>query len=314
MKRRGKILLIIFLLLVVGGGFLYKYRVTIVSQIVPNIVSDTINVVIKNDTAYASTKLIATNKTFLSIKIDSINYKIGIYGQVYLHEEKFLGIYMDSFSKDTFTFDLKIPVTQILKDLREIRKKSQNANYSISVAIQYSTIFGRIELPINRSAKFRLPTPPEIKIINVDYTKVRVKYMLADVNIKVTNFNPISLTIKTIKFHMEIPGQGFAEGEHLAPITILPRSEILLTLPIIIDFEHLAKTLVDVMKDEDYYDYILTCNAEILTPNPSQKPIITELPKLGRMELKKENPKNKKQNSKRKRNKNKKKKRKKKSS
>lgn len=293
MKRRGKILFIFFLFLIVGFGFLIKYRVAIVSQIVPIIESDTINIIVKNDTAYASTKLIATNKSFLPLKIDSIKYKIGIYGEIYLHEEKFLGIYMPPFSKDTFAFDLKIPVTRILTDLREIRKKSQKANYSISVALQYSTIFGRIELPINRSAKFKLPPPPEIKILEVDYTKVRIRYMLADVKIRVTNFNPISLTFKSIKFHLEIPGQGSADGDRLEPLTILPRAEIFITLPIIIDFEHLGKTIMDVAQDDDSYNYILTCNAEILTPNPNQKPIFIELTKHGRMELKKENKKNK---------------------
>ena len=47
------------------------------------------------------------------------------------------------------------------------------------------------------------------------------------------------------------------------------------------------------MQDDDSYNYILTCYAEIRTPNPRQKPIIIELTKLDRMELKKEKSKNK---------------------
>jgi len=287
MKTRNKVLIFILLILSVGSYLFYKNRVAIASSLVPTIEHDTIKITIENDTAYVNTILYATNKSFLPITIDTIKYVIGMSNRVYLHEEKFLGIHTEPYGLDTFTFFLKIPVTAILTDLRDVRKKTENAHYSIFVAIQYSTFFGRIDIPINKSSKFKLPQPPELKVVDVKYNKIRLKKMNAEARVKVTNFNNISLTVKSIKYVIKIPHFGSAKGQLLDPIVINPRSEIFIDLPAEIKWKHLGELIKDVITDDDTYNYELNCQAIILTPNPDQKPIIVDLTKLGEMELKK---------------------------
>jgi LEA14-like dessication related protein len=287
MKKRYKILLAILILLGVSLVALYQYRVAIVSYIVPVITNDTINIVIENDTAYVKTKLIAKNKSFIPLQIDSIKYKIGLMNKVYLHEEKYLGIHLESYAADTFEFSLKIPIGELMRDLKAVREKTKQANYSILVALQYSTIFGRVDLPINVGAKFRIPTPPEINVEKVDYTKVKLDYMLADVRVKVTNFNEIKMTIETIHYILDVPGQGTAVGKYTEAITISPQSEMYVDLPVRIELDHFLSNLRDVAEDNDVYNYILTCNAIIKPFKEGQKPMIIELTKLGTLELKK---------------------------
>lgn len=266
---------------------LYHYRVAIISYIVPDVTSDTINIVIKNDTAYVHTKLIAKNKSIIPLQIDSIKYKIGLMHKVYLHEEKYLGIHLESRATDTFEFSLKIPVGQLMRDLKEVREKTKQANYSILVSLQYSTIFGRIDLPINAGAKFQIPTPPEIYVVKIDYTKIKLDYMLADVRVKVTNFNEIKMTIATINYTLVVPDQGTAIGKYPKSITINPQSEMYVDLPVRIELDHFLHNLRDIAEDKDVYDYILTCHAVLKPFKEGQKPMIIEITKLGTLELKK---------------------------
>jgi len=287
MKKRYKLLIFILLILLVGGFLFYKNRVAIISKLVPSLEHDTIKVVIENDTAYINTIFYATNKTFLPITIDSIKYVIGMSNRVYMRDEKFLGIHTEGYGKDTFAFSLEIPVVAMITDMRALRKKTENANYSVFVAVQYSTFFGRIDIPINKSSKFKLPTPPELEIVEVKYDKIRLKKMDALARVKITNFNEISLTIQSIKYEIIIPHFGSAKGEQMDSIVINPRSEVIIDLPAEIKWKHLGELIKDVITNEDTYEYELYCEAVILTPNPGQKPIILNLIKFGEMELKK---------------------------
>lgn len=288
MKKRYKVLIAVLLFLGISIGVLYHYRIAIVSYIVPELTNDTINIVIENDTAYINTKVIAKNKSIIPLQIDSIKYKIKLMNKVYLKEEKFLGVKLKSKEVDTFDFALKIPIGELMRDLKELREKTKQANYSIYIALQYSTFFGRIDLPINVGAKFRIPTPPEINVQKVEYTKVRLDYMLADVRVKVTNFNEMKMTIETIYYNLNVPNQGTAVGKYTDSITINPHSETYVDLPVRIELDHLLSNLRDIAENNDVYDYILTCNAVIRPFKEGQKPMIIQLTKLGTLELKKQ--------------------------
>jgi len=292
MKKRYKVLIFIFLILLIGLAFLFRYRVAIVSQIVPIIKNDTIHIAINNDTAFVHTTLYAQNKTFIPTKIDSLKYRIALFNKVYIHQETYLGIALEGHGKDTFDISMKIPITEVLEDLDEVRKKTENANYSIDIAIQYSTIFGRVDLPVNKTAKFKIPTPPEIKIEKVNYNKIRLKYALAEVKVKVINFNPISLTINSLDYKLTIPNHGYAVGKYSEPILIKPRSEIYIYLPVEILWTHLGKALNDILSDDDIYNYELNCLA-VVSMSSEEKPILIEVTRPGKMELRREVPKDK---------------------
>ncbi len=288
MKIKYKIIFLILLIIIAGVVCIFIFRAKIGAKLIPGIKEmDTVNVKIINDTAYVSSRFIAKNKSFLPLKIDSIKYEISLMNKVYLHEEKFLGINLKAYSRDTFDFSLKIPITSLVKDLKEERKRTDSANYSINIEIQYVTIFGRAELPINKASRLKIPKPPNLEIMNIDYEKVRLKDIKANVKVKVTNFNELELTINSINYKLSILNHGIVTGKYPEPIKIKAESESIINLPIEIQWEHIGKTFMDILRDKDKYDYILFLDAEIISPNPKQKPIILNLSNYGKMELKK---------------------------
>lgn len=292
MRIKYKVLIAFILLFLAIAFAVYKNKSKIIKRIVPTIEQlDNNEIIVMNDTAYVSTKLLAINHTFLHIKIDSIKYQVSLFGKVYLQEEYYLGINLRGNQQDTFGFSLKIPIAALVKDLKAQRKVTDSASYEINVVIHYSTFLGEFDFPLNKSSKIKIPQPPQLEVIKVVYDKIRFKYALATVKIKVTNFNDISLEIKSMNYNLQIKDHGDAKGVYTQSVSILPKSESYVDLPIRIEWENLGKTLRDIAKDEDTYDYLLFLNGIIASPDPEQKSISVKIIKTGRMELKK--PKNK---------------------
>lgn len=283
-----KIAFIIITLIVIVGVILFVFRKKIVEHFVPAVEQiDDINIFVKNDTTYINSKLAVKNKSFLKIEIDSIKYKVSLFDKVYLQNQKFVGIVLPAKGIDSIDFSLKIPYVKILKDLNVERKKGDSVSYSINISLQYSTIFGKVEIPINKAAKIKIPQPPEINIVEIKYYKARLKSIQAIAKIKVVNYSDVTLLINDISYSISILKQGNLKGNHKEPIVIKPTETTYINLPIEINFKNIGKTFFDVIINKDNYDYTITLDAIIETTSPFNQTFSISLSKIGMMELRK---------------------------
>jgi LEA14-like dessication related protein len=288
MKKVFRIAGIILLLLIVAAVILVLLNPKkIVGYIVPEIKQvNEINIVLKGDMAYLNSKLTVKNKSIFNIAIDSIKYNIELMGKEYIQSEKYLGLKLKPAMVDTIDFSITVPYKEILHDLKEERKKGDSTDYTINVSLIYSTVFGNAVLPYKKTDFVTIPKPPELEIVHVHYHKVRLTHFSADVNVKLINPNNLDMTIKQFNYDIDISKRGNIVGSYLEPIHIKPKSETLVILPIEVEMKHIAKTLYDVITNQDNYDYVLKLDALVESPDPQQEPIHINLYKAGKMELK----------------------------
>jgi LEA14-like dessication related protein len=284
-KRIGSVILISILIL---SSFVFFFRSKIKNYFIPEIEqTGDIQIIIRNDTCYVSSKITANNKSFLNIEIDTIKYKVSLFNKTYLQSEAFIGIVLHGHSKDTISFSLKIPYKTIIADLKAERRKGDSASYFIDISLQYSTFLGKAEMPISRTAKIKIPQPPEIEIENIKYTKIRRKSIIADVHVKITNYNPVDLTIKDMEYSMKIKKQGNIKGKLSKQINIKPNGITFVTIPIEINPKNIARTFFNVITNKDTYEYTLNLSALIESTDPIKESFPIDLIKNGTMELKK---------------------------
>lgn len=280
--------LFILVLLITTGGIIYLYRKDIRKHFIPTIeqIGD-VHVKVQNDTCYVSSQLTATNKTYFKIGIDTIKYRVSLANKVYLQNKKFIGMTLHAHAKDTVDFSLKIPYKTIIEDLKEQRKKGDSTSYAINVSLQFTTFLGKAEMPINKTAKLKIPQPPEIEVMDIKYSKVRMKSILANVKVKIINYSSVNLSIKKMSYSMDVIKQGNVKGRHQEQIDIKPHGTTIIELPMEISPKHIARTLFDVIVDKDSYDYTLTLNAILEATDPLKDSFPIDLIKKGKMELKK---------------------------
>jgi len=278
------ILILVFCIIFIA--LIYFFRARIVGHFIPKVKQiGEINIHIRNNNSIISSKLLVINKSFLKIKIDSIKYKVSLHEKTYLESKKYIGIQLNKNETDTIDFSLDIPYKTIMADLKAERKNQDSTTYSVHVSLVYSTIFGKIEIPIEKSAKFKIPEPPEIIIEDIAYKKIRFKYILAEAKIKIVNHSNLNLFVKTIDYSMIIVKQGHLEGSLGGPINIAPKSTSFVYLPIEIGMENLGITVYKVIMNKDKFNYTLHINALLQVTNPMQESFHINITREGVMEL-----------------------------
>lgn len=276
------------LLLIVFTICFFLYRERIISHYRPGIKQvGAIRIDIKNDTSYISSKLEIKNNVFFKIDIDTIKYKIDLFNKTYLQNTDPLGIQLPAYGKDTIDFQIKIPYLSLFRGIKAERKKADSAGYTVNISLQVSTPFWNGEIPFNKSAKLKIPTPPQLELMNIKYQKVRLRYIIAEAKIKITNNSNITLSVKNMIYKMKILSQGDVNGKHDKTIHLKPKGTTYINLPMEININHVGKMLWAVLNDRDNYDYSLSMNATIESTSPLKESFQIELIKSGKMELKK---------------------------
>ena len=284
--KRLSILLIF--LVIISGALIFLFRTKLLAHFIPTVKQlGEVYINVKNDTSYIKSKLTVTNKSFLTLGVDTIKYKVALFNKTYLQSEAYIGILLNGHETDTVDFSLKIPYISLIKDLKKERKKGDSASYTINVSLQYSTFFGKSEIPINKSAKLKIPQPPELNVIEIKYSKVRRKLIKAEAKIKITNYSPVALSIKEMDYSLIILNQGNLTGNLKEEISIKPKGSTFIYIPIEIKPNHVVKTLFQVLVNNDNYDYSLVLKAKLESTDPITESFLIDLKKSGKMELKK---------------------------
>lgn len=273
---------------IIAGGTAFIFRAKLIAYFVPSVdqVGD-IHIFVKNDTSYVNTILVVKNHSFLKIEMDTIRYKVSLFDKTYLQNEQSLGVQLPGYGNDTVNFSLKIPSAAIIKDIKAERKKDDSASYSINVSLQYTTAFGTSEIPITKSAKLKIPQPPELKVMDIKWKKVRFKSIHALANIKIINYSPVTLAIKELSYSMNILNHGNLKGTYKKLTIIKPHGTTFIDLPLEINVEKIGKTLFQILINKDNYNYVLTLNALIASSYPMTASFQINMVKTGHMELKK---------------------------
>lgn len=286
---KTKNVLISFLVLIIlSAAILFIFRSRLIEYYTPEVEQlGTISVDMKNDTSYVTTALVVTNKLFFKIDVDSIKYRVEWFDKTYIKNETFLGLELPADGSDTIPFSLKIPYVAIIKDFRENGKKADSVDYAVNISLQYATRFWSSEKPINKKGKVRMPHPPQFKLEEVNWVKIGLSSMVAEADLKIINENPVGFLIKDLTYNMKIKGQGNMKGNYEKPITIEPNSVATVKVPIEIQTEHLGKTLMDILKNKDKYNYTLDMNLNLKSTVTEDKLFNIDLKKTGVMELRK---------------------------
>jgi LEA14-like dessication related protein len=276
------------MLLIISVGFAFIFRGDIITRFRPEIRQyGAVHINMTEDTTYIYSKLEITSRTCFKLKVDTIKYKVTLFDQPFLEKKDVLGIELPAFGKDTIGFKVKIPHKDLRRNIKAHQNKTDSAGYIINISLQISTPFWRGEIPFNKSARLKLPHPPELELVEIKYKKIRLRSILADATIKVTNHSNISLAVKHMIYKMKIMNQGDVNGNYLKTIRLKPKGITVINLPMEININHVGKLLWAVLNDKDNYHYVLLMNATIESIDPVKESFRVELVKTGNMELKK---------------------------
>src|ERR1043166_2863788 len=110
MKKILRIFAFVFAgLAIIGSAGAYMFRSQLIAHYAPEVEQvGEINVRVTNDTSFIHSQITVLNRSFLSIQMDTLKYKVSLFEKTYLQNERSIGMELKPGKKDTLDFYLEI--------------------------------------------------------------------------------------------------------------------------------------------------------------------------------------------------------------
>ncbi len=262
-KKFVLLLLIGILCLVIFYLFNPKKAITLVFPDLNRI--SYVNAIIKNDSAFTNLSLVLENKNPYKLDIDSLYFEIKLNATGIAKQMVALNIKQTRFEKDT----VKVPLNLSIKQVKNIIANLQGQDSTTLEAsgfIVYQTIFGRTKIDFKKITPIQVPVPPKIKVLKVERKSFNFSERILKVNAIIEIINAgknLDLVIRNIHYNLTVKNTLHSSGTLSEPITIKPRSSIIITIPMEIEVYHPLKTIWLIKIDKDKLNYALNITGNV---------------------------------------------------
>jgi LEA14-like dessication related protein len=255
-------LLIALLLLLVGGGYMY-FKTDKGKELVPTLENASLNV--NNVTASsleAQMKVDLRNHMPVTLKIDSLSYVTRVDGELLAHgaKDKPTVLKGDSVSH------LTLPVSVQMDNLKRKVRTSQQDCVDVEMVMNLFTrlpVAGPQKIPVHVTKRVYIPKLPKIEVADVDIKDLGLKNGEAVVSLRVTNYNPFPITVRSVHYKFSVSDDMQVEGNETKDVTF--RNKGTEIMPIHVHFEPKAmpKVAFKGLFKAEKTPYKLTGNAVI---------------------------------------------------
>jgi LEA14-like dessication related protein len=261
---------IVFLLIILIGGSLFFYfklnPKDAINLILPEINKiNLIKAVVTEDTANIEIHTILQNKSFYTLRIDSLYYDLKLKDLSLPEEKIYLNLIQKKSQIDTVALPLKLPLKKI-KQTIQTSQEEDSLDLEANFHLVYHTFLGNYHLTYRKKIKFSRPVPPEIKIIKVEHRKIRISdgTVKATIQLQVKNKGKnLDLKTNNIRYKFTIEKLLQEVGSYDQTVRIKPGSETTVSIPVSIKIGKLLKAGWLILKDKDIVNYTVTIEADM---------------------------------------------------
>ncbi len=143
------------------------------------------------------------NNAPVSLKVDSLSYETLVDGKRLAQGRKDRPLEIEK----NATNRLELPISLNIPKLKNTAETAQQD----CVAVQMRTLLyadlpgvGPTKMPVDVSKRVYIPKLPKIEVADVDVTKLGLQEGKAMVNLRVTNYESIPFTVKSVNYRFQI--------------------------------------------------------------------------------------------------------------
>jgi len=287
MKRGLKITLVTLLVLIGMASYYISHPKKALNIIIPKFENiEKISITLLKDTALIDADVLFENKSFFKLSIDSLIYNIKLDTLTLLSKAQDLRIRLSPSQADTVNLPIALPFKRLMKEIKHLQKQD-SVSITFDLRVVYSTWLGKTVLPYKKIIIIAVPVPPKFEIEKFEYKKHRNHEFYFNADVKIINKGKLDLHISDVSYTIVVKDNFRATGKDLREIHLNPRSEMIVVLPIKITFEHLFKTLIKVVTNNDKVKYDLKIHLRAQMDKLSPEKTEIDIEKEGITELKK---------------------------
>ncbi|OON68279.1 hypothetical protein B0919_14090 [Hymenobacter sp. CRA2] len=228
-------LLGLLLLLVVSGFIGYKATDN-GKKLLPTLENASMNVGnITADSLKARMQVSLQNHAPMGLRIDSFSYVTRIDGERMAQGAKTEPTVVKRRGSSQLDIPLSVDMSQLKRKIKDIQQDCVDVEMVMQMYTRLP-LMGVEKIPIRVSKKVYVPKMPKVEVADVDVTHLGLKRGEATVNLRVTNYNPFPVTIRSVKYTFRIGGDDMeVKGLETKDVTFRKRGTEI--MPIHVTFQ-----------------------------------------------------------------------------
>jgi LEA14-like dessication related protein len=196
-------LLLAVLAALAGGAYLY-IKTDKGKELLPTLESASLNVRnITSESLEAQLKVDLRNRMPVTLRIDSLSYVTRVDGELLTKgaKDKPTVLLGDSVSH------LTLPASVQLDNLKRQVRTSQQDCVTVEMVMNLYTklpVAGPQTIPVRVSKRVYVPKLPKVEVADVDIIEMGLKKGEAVVRLRVTNYNPFPVTVRSVRYQFSV--------------------------------------------------------------------------------------------------------------
>jgi LEA14-like dessication related protein len=275
------IVLILLLFVILVAGYFYYNPDKLQKVFLPDIEKvEAVNVVFKNDSAYADLKLRMVNHSFFRLSLDSVVYNISFDNTTILNKRQVLNVAIDANDTDTLLFPVAIPVKTLQEKISDVQDRD-SVLIRAEIQLMYNTKIGLITVPFDKNLTIATPRPPEFEIRKISYDGFKKGSLDLKIHLLIHNPGPIGLKISDLNYNIRIRDLIEAKGRFPDTLVVEPGELNEEILPLRVRIKKPLKVLGLILSDKDEVPYKAVIKGTLINQkNTTSSVQITKTDKL----------------------------------
>lgn len=265
--------------LIAGGIAVFYLQKRMVKYLLPTVEEVYVkNLHIENGIGQVHLILSLENQDFMSYKVNSLQLSLNSNQTKLMTYQSDTTYVLAAGEKKTFDIDFEVNTKDLVRRIHTLQGAdstviSLRGNIGIEIALKH------FKFDIHRDVKVGVPTPPDIKMTEVEYLGIRNGDSLDfNLHIAISNYNPNILGIRDASFELIVPEFIKAKG-NLPDVELISSDTVVSIVPVTFVTKRKMELLSILLLKTEPLDYRFTLSGILLHRNELQSEIPISLVK-----------------------------------
>lgn len=245
----------------------YSFRKRLIKSILPEVEEVYIqNLIIENGVGHAHLILSLDNRDVISYNVSSIDLTLRNNQLELMHYQTDSMYTLAAGEKKDFDMAFEINTKQLVKRIRSL-KDQDSTLISVKGSIVFEMRLGQYTMEIDKMVKVRVPTPPDIKIREIEYLGIRGRDSIDfNLHIGVLNYNPSIIGIRNTTYRFA--SKDFIESSGSLPDVALDTADTVVRIvPVTLVTNRKMELLSKLILKNDPIEYEFELNGILIHQN-----------------------------------------------
>lgn len=282
--------LVALLLLALGGGWAY-FSTNKGKELLPTL--ENTSLAVNNITpSRLQAQLIADlrNQMPVTLRVDSLSYQTRVDGKLLAEGSKDEPLVL----RGNDVNHLQLPMSVDLSTVKNTLKTSQQDCVDVQMAMTLYTrlpVAGPQRIPVKVSKRVYLPKMPKIEVADVDIKDLGLKNGEAVVNLRVTNYNPFPVTVRSVRYDFRISDDMQVQGVEEKDVSFRKKGTEMMPIRVRFEPKGLPKVAFKTLFKAKKTDYQLNGSAVVAAGQHNPKDMTMRFNSSGTLQDLKDIPK-----------------------